>query len=106
MSSKYIVITTIGMSGIFLINYFYASIKEIILKKFNLKDNKAVASRIKLLENEVNELHETLDTLEEKVLNLENKLETKERETSELHQSNIDLNNKLDSFITYNYEVL
>jgi hypothetical protein len=47
-----------------------------------------------------------LDGLEEKVGDLELKLQTKEIEKNELHQSNIDLSNKLDSFITYNYEVL
>jgi chromosome segregation ATPase len=101
--THYIAITTISLSGVLLLNYFYASIKDTLIKMLN---DTSLTSRIKVLEDEIQELRECLDGLEEKVGDLELKLQTKEIEKNELHQSNIDLSNKLDSFITYNYEVL
>ena len=94
MTVTVIAITTFSLTGISLMNYFYASIKETINKMLN-----DTSLKLKALEDEIKELREYLDVLEEK-------LQTKEIEKNELHQSNINLKNKLDSFITYNYEVL
>jgi ubiquinone biosynthesis protein UbiJ len=77
--------------------YFFTPLQQYINKQltqfttFTSQD-----FRIKLLEEEIKELREILDSLKEKVSNLE-------REKSDF---NIDMSDKLNSFINYNYEIL
>lgn len=96
---RYLLATTFGISSFYIMKYIYS----IVNKEENLD---YLYMKIKNLEDEVNELHEIIDNLEDKVNHLENTLHVKEMESIDLHKSNIDLNNKLNNFITYNYEVL
>jgi predicted nuclease with TOPRIM domain len=105
--SKYLFATVIinSLSSAFILKYLFS----LVQKQFITEDETKIewlTSRIKNLEAEVSELHEVIDNLEEKITILEETLEIKETEKIDLHQSNIDLSNKLDNFITYNYEVL
>jgi hypothetical protein len=63
-------------------------------------------SGIKLVEDKVEELHDILILLQDKINILEYNLSLTKNEKSELYLSNIALDNKLKSYITYNYEVL
>jgi len=84
-----------GISGIIIINYLTNYLTKKVSK---LKDEQIswLLSKINKLELEIMELHENIDTLEEKLTVKENIL----KESSEL------LFNKLDNFIISNYDTI
>lgn len=84
-----------GISTAILIKY----VTEYIYTKFSKEKDEQVLwllVKINKLESEVSNLHETIDTLEEKLIAKENML----RESSEL------LFNKIDNFIISNYDTI
>ena len=101
--TKYLIAIINGASGIFLIHSFCL----FIYKQFNPieDDDKYILlnSRIKKLENELKDLALIVDTLEEKVEYLEDKIVTKEQD---LLQSTLDFNNKLEYLVNNNYDLI
>ena len=114
--SKYQMIALIvnSASGLLLLNtlcsFIYKKYFSTVVNDGNDK-SKWLLSKIKNLENETKELHEIIEILEDKVLNLEKQLELKvvnlekELHLKDTHLKNIN-SDKLDFFVTSNYDII